>query len=76
MFPNISLKKNLGVTLDSKLTSEDHYKTVLSKTNRTIGLLHKLHNFLPREALITIYKAFARPHLYYGDVLFDQAFNA
>ena len=30
---------------------------------------------LPREALITIYKAFVRHHLGYGDVLFDQAFN-
>ena len=69
-------QKHLGIILDSKLTFEDHYKTVLSKTNRTIGLLRKLQNLLPREALTTIYKAFVRPHLDYGDVLFDQAFNA
>ena len=25
--------------------------------------------------LITIYKAFIRPHLEFGDVLYDQAFN-
>ena len=31
---------------------------------------------LPREVLITIYEAFVRTHLDYGDVLFDQAFNA
>ena len=31
---------------------------------------------LPREGLTTIYKAFVRLHLDYGDVLFDQAFNA
>ena len=68
-------QKHLGIILDSKLTFEDHYKTVLSKTNRAIGLLRKLQNLLPREALITIYKAFVRPHLDYGDVLFDQAFN-
>ena len=48
----------------------------INKTNKTIGLLRKLQNLLPREALITIYKAFVRPHLDYGDVLFDQAFNA
>ena len=54
------------IILDSKLTFEDHYKTVLSKTNRTIGLLRKLQNLLPREALITIYKAFVRPRLDYG----------
>ena len=26
--------------------------------------------------LITIYKAFVRPHLDYGDILYDQAYNA
>ena len=30
---------------------------------------------LPRQALVTIYKAFVRPYLDYGDVLYDQAFN-
>ena len=30
---------------------------------------------LPRQALVTIYKAFIRPHLDYGDVLYDQASN-
>ena len=65
-------QKHLGIILDSKLTFEDHYKTVLSKTNGTIGLLRKLQNLLPRETLITVYKA----HFDYSDVLFDQAFNA
>ena len=37
-------------------------------------LLCKLQNTLPRPALITIYKAFIRPH-YYGDSLYDQAYN-
>ena len=40
-----------------------------------VGLLHKLRNILPRTMLITIYKAFTRPHLDYGDILYDQAFN-
>ena len=41
---------------DLKLTSEEHYKSVFSKTNRTMGHLVKLLNLQPREAL-TIYKA-------------------
>ena len=69
-------QNHLGIILDSKLSFKDHYKTILSKRNRTVRLLRKLQNLLPREVLITIYKAFVRPHLDYGDVLFDQAFNS
>ena len=69
-------QKHLGILLDAKLTFEEFYKTIPSKTNRTIGLLRKLQSLLPRAALITIYKAFVRPHLDYVDILYDQAFNA
>ena len=41
-----------------------------------IGLIRKLQNLLPRTALITLYKAFVRPHLDYGDIIYDQAHNA
>ena len=48
---------------------------MLTKVNRTIGLLRKFQQVLPRPSLINIYKVFIRPHLDYGDVIFDQAFN-
>ena len=60
------------VILDVKLTFEEHLKNVFNKTNKTIGLLKKLSNLLPRQALVTIYKAFIRPHLDYGDVLYTK----
>ena len=69
-------QKHLCIILDSKLTFEYHYKMVLSKTNRIIGLLCKSQNLLPRQALITIYKTFVRPYVDYDNVLFDQAFSA
>ena len=69
------LFNNNNVILDVKLTFEEHLKNVFNKTNKTIGLLKKLSNLLPRQALVTIYKAFIRSHLDYGDVLYDQAFN-
>ena len=46
-----------------------------TKINKTIGVLGKIQNLLPRTALITIYKAFVRLHLGYGDILHDQAFD-
>ena len=61
--------------LDSNLSYEHHIKYILSKVNKTIGLLRKFQLILPRHSLITIYKTFIRPHLDYGDVIYDCAFN-
>ena len=72
----VNFQTHLGVILDVKLTFEEHLKNVFNKANKTIGLLRKLSNLLPRQALVTIYKAFIRPHLDYGDVLYDKAFNS
>ena len=69
-------QKHLGVILDASLSFHKHLISVQSKTNKTIGLPHKLQNTLPRQALITIYKAFARPHLDYDDIPYDQSYNA
>ena len=68
-------QKHLGITLDFKLTFEEPLLNVFKKVNKTMGLLRKLTNLLPRATLITIYKAFVRPHLGYGDILYDQVFN-
>ena len=71
----VNSQTHLGVMLDVKLIFEEHLKNVINKTSKTRGLLRKLSNLLPRQALVTIYKTFIRPHLDYGDVLYDQAFN-
>ena len=34
-----------------------------------------MQNTSQRLVLITIYKDFIRPHLYFGDILYDQAYN-
>ena len=61
--------------LDTKLNFQEHLNNVLSKVNKTIGLLHKLQAFLLRQSLVTVYKAFIRPHLDYGDIIYDQTYN-
>ena len=68
-------QKHLSIIRDSKFTFENHIYMVTTKINKTIGLLRKLQNPLPRTALIKIYKAFVRPYLDYGDILYGQAFN-
>ena len=71
---NVS-QKHLGVILDFKLTFEDHFHNELAKVNKTICHLGKLRNLSTKTTLITICKAFIRPHMDYGEVLYDQAFN-
>ena len=48
----------------------------MRKVRKTIAFLRKLNSILPRVALVTIFKTFVRPHLDYGDALYDQAFNS
>ena len=69
-------QKHFGMLLDVKLDFQGHLKNINSKVNKTIGLLRKLHNALPRLPLLTIYKSFIKPHLNYGDVIYDQAYTA
>ena len=47
----------------------------MSKASKGTGILRKLYNDLSRNALITIYKSFIRPHLDYGAIIFDQPEN-
>ena len=68
-------QKNLGMFLDTKLDFSEHFRNMLNKVNKTIGLLRKLRYSLPRSALITIYKSFIRRHIDYGDIVYDQAYN-
>ena len=70
-----STHKHLGMVLDTRLEFNLHLKNVLNKVNKTIGLLCKLLNTLPRISLIIIFKSFIRPLLDYGDIIYDRAYN-
>ena len=61
--------------LDPKLSFDEHIRCILIKTPKIIGLIRKLQPIILRTALLTIYKSFLRPHLDYGDVIYDRAFN-
>ena len=67
-FKRCSIQKHLGIHLDEKF---NHYvKEKITKANKGIGVIRKLRNTLPRDALLTIYKSFVRLDLYYGDIIY------
>ena len=61
--------------LDPKLYFLEHSKNIQAKVSKSIALLRKLQTILPGPTLLTIYKAFIRAHLDYGDTIYDQAYN-
>ena len=71
----VSSQKRLGLTFDNRLTFDEHLTNVSNKISKTIGLLRRLQNILPRPALRTIYECFIRLHLGYGDVIYDLPYN-
>ena len=71
----VPLQKHFEMYLDAKLNFQEHLNNALSKVNKTTRLLRKLEAFLPRPSLVTVYRAFVRPHLVYGDIIYDQTYN-
>ena len=71
----VQLQKHLRLLLDPKLSFDEHIQCILIKTRKIIGMIKKLQPIILRAVLLTIYKSFLRPHLDYGDVIYDRAFN-
>ena len=63
--------KHSGLLLDKRLAFDRHVEEMILKANKGVGLITRLRRYLPRNSLLTIYKAFIRPHLDYGDVVYD-----
>ena len=70
-----SWQKHLGMFLEDSLNFSYHIKEKMSKAMKGIGIIKKLSKTLPQHALITICKSFFRPHLDYGDIIYDQPKN-
>ena len=68
-------QKHLGIVLDSRLDFKEHLGIIFKKVSKIIGLACKLQNLLPRKS-ISVYKSFLKSHLGYGDIIYDQAYNA
>ena len=68
-----NFQKHLGLFLDSKLNFSGQYD---QKVTKCINVIRKMNLSLPRSSLLTIYKSFVRPHLDYGDVIYDQPNNS
>ena len=67
--------KTFWMILDSRLNFKEYVSQKINKTHKAILIIRKLRSFLSRSSLLTLYKSFLRPHLGYGDVIYDQPGN-
>ena len=69
-------RKHLGLLLDKRLVFDRHLEEMILRANKGAGLITRLRRYLPRNSLLTFYKVFIRPHLDFGDVVYDYPGNA
>ena len=60
------MEKDLGVTVDYELTFIQHIDDKVAKANSFLGLIRRNFSFLDKNMMLTLYKAFVRPHLEYA----------
>ena len=59
--------KLLGITIDNNLTFEQHIFNISNKISKSIGIMYKIKNLVPKSVLVTIYYSFVYPYLIYGN---------
>ena len=70
-----SYQKYFCILLDETLNFKHHVDSAILKTNKGIFIIKNLRYILPQMSLVTIYKAFLRPQIDYGDIIYDQLQN-
>ena len=69
----VSGTTHLGMSLDYALKFKDHIYEKLAKARQGLGLMKLTKKWLSHKVLEVIYKAFVRPNLDYGDVVYHCA---
>ena len=62
---------DLGVTFDDKLNFNKHIETAIGKANKMLGLIKRTFSYLNKDTFIKLYKSLVRPHLEYGNIIWN-----
>ena len=63
---------NLSIVLGKHLNFHEHIAKKIKICKKLIGTIKHLPFHLPCKSLQTIYQSFVRPHLDYGDIIYDN----
>ena len=57
--------KYLGIYINDELNFKTHIKLLYTKLSQSLGILHKVKNYLPKKSLLHLYFALFHSHLLY-----------
>jgi hypothetical protein len=72
----VNTHKHLGITLSSNLSWSDHISEAVKHAHNRLNMLSFLKYRLGRNTLLTMYQAFIRPILEYGNIVWCNLSNA
>ena len=58
--------KDLGITIDTQLSFQNHIQDKVNKANRVMGMIRRSFSHLNKEIFKQLYKSQVRPHLEYA----------
>ena len=64
-------EKDLGITIDSELTYDDHISNKIRVANGIVGLMRRSFSYLDPPTFKKLFCAFVRPHLEYGQSIWS-----
>lgn len=68
----VSSVKYLGILINSDLSWSPHVSNLCNKVRKLVGLLYRrFYKHADSSTLLTLYKAFIRPHLEYNSIVWD-----
>ena len=68
---NVESEKDLGITVDKRLSFEQHISDKVNKANQMMGVVRRSFTYLDPENFRWLFKAIVRPHLEYANVVWS-----
>ena len=65
------VEKDLGVTIDNKLSFKQHVTNCTNKANKILGIIRRSFDHLTEKMFVQLYKALVRPILEYGHAVWQ-----
>ena len=64
-------EKDLGVTIDNRLTFSEHINNTVKKANQVMGMIRRTFRFIDKEIFALLFKSRVRPILKYGNTIWN-----